>query len=60
MAPLSATPDHLVETSCSARTSTDPDRGVTVLDRTGTGLAVVEKVEPKDHTAQLRAVRNAL
>lgn len=52
--------DSLVEKSMYGRTYTGPARAAYVLERDGTVLAVVEKVDTKDHAAQLRAVLQAL
>lgn len=48
--------DSLVEKSMYGRTFTGPARAAYVLDRDGTVLAVVPKVDTADHAAQLRAV----
>ena len=52
--------DSLVEKSMYGRTFTGPARAAFVLERDGTVLAVVEKVDTADHAAQLRAVINTL
>ena len=48
--------DSLVEKSMYGRTFTGPARAAYVLDRDGTVLAVIPKVDTSDHAAQLRAV----
>jgi peroxiredoxin Q/BCP len=48
--------DSLVEKSMYGRTFTGPARAAYVLDRDGTVLAVIPKVDAADHAAQLRAV----
>ena len=52
--------DSLVEKSMYGRKFIGPARAAYVLDRDGTVLAVVEKVDPANHAAQLRAVIKAL
>ncbi|MFZ9746790.1 MAG: redoxin domain-containing protein [Opitutaceae bacterium] len=52
--------DSVVMKSMYGRTYPGPARAAYVLERDGTVLAVVEKVDPKDHAAQLRAVLQAL
>lgn len=52
--------DSLVEKSMYGRTFTGPARAAYVLEPDGTVLAVLEKVDPKDHAAQLRAVLASL
>jgi peroxiredoxin Q/BCP len=53
---LARATDSLVEKSMYGRTYTGPARAAYVLEPDGTVLAVVEKVDTKDHAAQLRAV----
>jgi peroxiredoxin Q/BCP len=48
--------DALVEKSMYGRTFIGPARAAFVLDRDGTVLAVVPKVDASDHAAQLKAV----
>jgi peroxiredoxin Q/BCP len=48
--------DAVVEKSMYGRKFTGPARAAFVLARDGTVLAVVEKVDPANHAAQLRAV----
>jgi peroxiredoxin Q/BCP len=48
--------DSLVEKSMYGKKYTGPARAAYVLERDGTVLAVVEKVDTADHAAQLRAV----
>lgn len=48
--------DSVVEKSMYGRTFSGPQRAAYVLDPDGTVLAVIEKVDTKDHAAQLRAV----
>lgn len=48
--------DSLVEKSMYGRTFTGPARAAYVIDRDGTVRAVIEKVDTKDHAAQLKAV----
>ena len=48
--------DAVVEKSMYGRKFTGPARAAFVLERDGTVLAVVEKVDTADHAAQLRAV----
>jgi thioredoxin-dependent peroxiredoxin len=48
--------DSVVEKSMYGRKFTGPARAAYVLDRDGTVLAVVEKVDTADHAAQLRKV----
>ena len=50
----------LVEKSMYGRTFIGPQRAALVLERDGTVLAVVEKVDPADHAAQLRALLKTL
>ena len=52
--------DSVVEKSMYGRTFVGPARAAYVLDRDGTVLAVVEKVEARDHAAQLREVIKTL
>ena len=52
--------DSVVEKSMYGRKFTGPARAAYVLDRDGTVLAVVEKVDTADHAAQLRKVLAAL
>lgn len=52
--------DSLVEKSMYGRTFTGPARAAYVLDPDGTVLAVAEKVDTKDHAAQLRALLTGL
>lgn len=47
--------DAIVEKAMYGKTYFGPARAAFVLDRDGTVLAVVEKVDPKDHGAQLLA-----
>lgn len=47
--------DSLVEKSMYGRTFVGPQRAAYVLDRNGTVLAVIPKVDAADHAAQLRA-----
>jgi peroxiredoxin Q/BCP len=47
--------DSVVEKSMYGRTFSGPARAAYVLDADGTVLAIVEKVDPKNHAAQLRA-----
>jgi len=47
--------DSVVEKSMYGRTFTGPARAAYVLDRDGTVLTVVPKVDTADHAAQLRA-----
>lgn len=48
--------DSVVEKSMYGRTFEGPARAAYVIDTDGTVLAVVEKVDTKDHAAQLKAV----
>jgi peroxiredoxin Q/BCP len=48
--------DAVIEKSMYGRAFTGPARAAFVLDRDGTVLAVVEKVDTADHAAQLRKV----
>lgn len=48
--------DSVVEKSMYGRTFHGPARAAYVIDTDGTVLAVIEKVDTKDHAAQLRAV----
>ncbi len=48
--------DALVEKSMYGKTFTGPARAAFVLDRDGTVLAVVPKVDTADHAAQLKSV----
>lgn len=48
--------DSLVEKSMYGRKFFGPARAAYVIDRDGTVLAVIEKVDTADHAAQLRAV----
>ena len=48
--------DSLVEKSMYGRKFIGPARAAYVLDRDGTVLAVIEKVTPADHAAQIAAV----
>lgn len=48
--------DSVVEKSMYGRKFTGPARAAYVLDRDGTVLAVIEKVDTADHAAQLRQV----
>ncbi len=48
--------DSLVEKSMYGRKFIGPARAAYVLDRDGTVLAVIEKVTPAEHAAQLAAV----
>lgn len=50
----------LVQKSMYGRTFTGPARAAFVLDRDGTVLAVLEKIDPARHAAQLREVIKAL
>ena len=52
--------DSVVEKSMYGRKFRGPARAAYVLDRDGTVLAVVEKVDTADHAAQLRKVLAAL
>jgi len=52
--------DSVIEKSMYGRSFTGPARAAYVLDRDGTMLAVVPKVDTADHAAQLRAVLAAL
>ncbi len=52
--------DALVEKSMYGKTFTGPARAAFVLDRDGTVLAVAEKVDTKDHAAQLHALLDGL
>lgn len=52
--------DSIVEKSMYGRTFTGPQRAAYVLDRDGTVLAIAEKVDTKDHAAQLTALLAAL
>ena len=52
--------DSLVEKSMYGKTSTGPARAAFVLEKDGTVLAVVEKVDTSDHGAQLKAVVGSL
>lgn len=57
---LALATDSLVEKSMYGRTYTGPARAAYVLEPDGTVLAVVEKVDTKDHAEQLRAVLKGL
>ena len=46
----------MIEKSMYGRSFTGPARAAYVLDRDGTVLAVVPKVDTADHAAQLREV----
>jgi thioredoxin-dependent peroxiredoxin len=48
--------DSLVEKSMYGKTYEGPARAAYVIDTDGTVLAVIEKVDTKDHAAQLKAV----
>jgi peroxiredoxin Q/BCP len=48
--------DSIVEKSMYGKTYEGPARAAYVIDTDGTVLAVIEKVEAKDHAAQLKAV----
>lgn len=48
--------DAVIEKSMYGRSFTGPARAAFVLDRNGTVLAVVEKVDTAEHAAQLRQV----
>ncbi len=48
--------DSIIEKSMYGRTFTGPARAAYVIDTDGTVLAVIEKVDTKDHAAQLRQV----
>jgi thioredoxin-dependent peroxiredoxin len=50
----------LVEKSMYGKTYTGPARAAFVIDRDGTVLAVAEKVDTKDHAAQLHALLDGL
>jgi peroxiredoxin Q/BCP len=52
--------DAIVEKSMYGRTFHGPARAAFVLDVDGTLLAVVEKVDTKDHAAQLHALLDTL
>jgi thioredoxin-dependent peroxiredoxin len=52
--------NSLVEKTMYGRTFTGPARAAFVLDRDGTVLAVVEKVDTADHAAQLKALLKTL
>ena len=48
--------DAIVEKSMYGKTYSGPARAAFVLDRNGTVLAVAEKVDTKDHAAQLQTL----
>ncbi len=48
--------DAIVEKSMYGKTYEGPARAAFVIDTDGTVLAVIEKVDTKDHAAQLKAV----
>jgi peroxiredoxin Q/BCP len=48
--------DSIVEKSMYGKTFEGPARAAYVIDTDGTVLAVIEKVDTKDHAAQLKAV----
>jgi thioredoxin-dependent peroxiredoxin len=52
--------DSIVEKSMYGKTYEGPARAAYVIAKDGTILAVIEKVETKDHAAQLKAVLAAL
>lgn len=52
--------DSLVQKSMYGRTFLGPARAAYVLDRDGTVLAVVEKIIPVQHAAQIRAMLESL
>lgn len=52
--------DSIVEKSMYGRAFRGPARAAYVIDTDGTVLAVIEKVDTKDHSAQLKAVLAAL
>jgi thioredoxin-dependent peroxiredoxin len=52
--------DGIVEKSMYGKTYQGPARAAYVLDRDGKVLAVIEKVDTKDHAAQLKIVLNGL
>ncbi len=52
--------DSLVEKSMYGRTFVGPQRAAYVLDTDGTLLALVEKVDPAGHAAQIHALINSL
>ena len=52
--------DAIVEKSMYGRTFAGPARAAFVIGADGTVLAVVEKVDPKEHAAQLHALLDAL
>ncbi|HEY0946821.1 MAG TPA: redoxin domain-containing protein [Opitutaceae bacterium] len=52
--------DAIIPKAMYGRTFTGPARAAFVLERDGTVLAVIEKVDTKDHAAQLRAVLASL
>lgn len=52
--------DSVVEKSMYGRTFRGPVRAAYVLDRDGTVLAVIPKVDTKDHAAQVRAALEGL
>jgi peroxiredoxin Q/BCP len=52
--------DSIVEKSMYGRVFHGPARAAYVIDMNGTVMAVVEKVDTKDHSSQLKAVLAAL
>lgn len=48
--------DSIVEKSMYGRTFEGPARAAYVIDTDGTVLAVIDKIDTKDHAAQLKAV----
>ncbi len=52
--------DAIIEKSMYGRTYEGPARAAFVIDRDGTVLAVAEKVDTKDHAAQLHALLDGL
>lgn len=52
--------DSIVEKSMYGKTFEGPARAAYVIDTDGTVLAVIEKVDTKDHAAQLKAVLEKL
>ena len=52
--------DSLIEKSMYGRTFVGPARAAYVLDRDGSVLAVISKVDTADHAAQLRAALQSL
>lgn len=57
---LARATDSLVEKSMYGRKYTGPARAAFILEPDGTVLAVIEKVDTRDHAAQLQAVLKGL